>query len=985
MGVAEHNAVRSNFNKSSGKWYWEITIDSGTTHFVGVATEDANLDTYAGSNADSWSYHDLDGEKYSNGGGITFGDTYVAGDVIGVALDLENNKVWFSKNGVWQDSGLPADGTDPAFTSITDTQIFPIWSGYDAGEVTANFGDSAFSYDVPTDFAAMASGASTITWDEDYLGSEVFLTSEDLKLYTTVSTPFNATDSSLGSTLASEGKVTGKWYWEVTVGRDSAYGGWVKSAEELPLDVFVGVGTASLDVDNVVGNDVNSFGYQRSGNIHNDGVSLGYGDYWEQGDILGVALDLDNHKIWFSKNGVWQNSGDPAAGTDKAFGSLPVMTFYPAGTVAGSGWSSWYYDGRWTMGALAYSCANLTINVGDSAFSYTPPTDFLAYNSISQTYEVTLFENVTTADAYSRDTEFGGVPADHEGALSENVTTSDYFYAELPGDTEDPASGHVGDSFTMSAAITVESSTKVLSEDVTFSDEFTLDTPYRDLDEETTLSDAISGTVDPWYVGIDEDVTTSDLVEAPIEELQSEDVTSSEAITVIKESTKSISETTTTSEEITVSKERIETVNETLELVDQTVSGWVMSIADTLRNTDTVTIELALIIQELLGLTETLASKWDGVETVSELLQLFEYSLAVEVFYDTVAESLRATDTTTSLHTMINAIAESLGIAETSTADHAMHHVIAEALRFTGLTSAIKTVYPSIAESLNVVDTTSLGWLKSIAEALGLTDTTTIEIPFDFTIIETLNVVAAASVFNTIGLSNSESLGLTDTAQPGWEKTISESLGLTDTTTLAWAAMLTLTENLALTETVLDQFYIDETVSEALGLASALSMQAALQEVVTETLELGITITLDDEVYECWVLNSNQFNASIYSGYGFNSYCVYNDEVYGAKSTGIYKLTGTTDDGDAFKAGIVLPDTRFGSIRQKRFRKAWFGLSGGTTPSIRMETESGSQTYTISSSKANISRNLKGRSWVLKVQDFQSLDFIELAPVILTR
>jgi hypothetical protein len=31
-------------------------------------------------------------------------------------------------------------------------------------------------------------------------------------------------------------------------------------------------------------------------------------------DIIGVALDLDNKNLYFSKNGVFQNSGDPTSG-----------------------------------------------------------------------------------------------------------------------------------------------------------------------------------------------------------------------------------------------------------------------------------------------------------------------------------------------------------------------------------------------------------------------------------------------------------------------------------------------------------------------------------------------------------------------------------------------------------------------------------------------------------------------------------------------
>ena len=32
-------------------------------------------------------------------------------------------------------------------------------------------------------------------------------------------------------------------------------------------------------------------------------------------DIIGVALDLDNNKLYFSKNGTWQISLDPTSGS----------------------------------------------------------------------------------------------------------------------------------------------------------------------------------------------------------------------------------------------------------------------------------------------------------------------------------------------------------------------------------------------------------------------------------------------------------------------------------------------------------------------------------------------------------------------------------------------------------------------------------------------------------------------------------------------
>jgi hypothetical protein len=45
-----------------------------------------------------------------------------------------------------------------------------------------------------------------------------------------------------------------------------------------------------------------------------------YGPTWTAGDIIGMAIDLNNHQAYFSKNGVW--IGDPVAET----GGLQLLT-----------------------------------------------------------------------------------------------------------------------------------------------------------------------------------------------------------------------------------------------------------------------------------------------------------------------------------------------------------------------------------------------------------------------------------------------------------------------------------------------------------------------------------------------------------------------------------------------------------------------------------------------------------------------------------
>jgi len=113
----------STIGLSSGKWYAEFdciaTTDSGAYHQVGIVEKpSASTTTSAtaniGSSAYSWAYYAADGKSRNSASYSTYGDSWTTGNIIGVYLNLDDNELRFSKDGVIQNSGTAISITAPA-------------------------------------------------------------------------------------------------------------------------------------------------------------------------------------------------------------------------------------------------------------------------------------------------------------------------------------------------------------------------------------------------------------------------------------------------------------------------------------------------------------------------------------------------------------------------------------------------------------------------------------------------------------------------------------------------------------------------------------------------------------------------------------------------------------------------------------------------------------------------------------------------------
>tara|TARA_R100000655_G_scaffold73832_1_gene112350 strand:+ start:24 stop:1361 length:1338 start_codon:yes stop_codon:yes gene_type:complete len=174
----------STLGMDSGKFYMECKLQAigstgGSYPYIGiVAQEKYDADTYLGGNGCGW--HPT-GDIYNGGSNSSTGSTYTTGDIIGVAVDVTNSKLYWHKNGTYitiggnvQNPSAGSYGFDISARTAEGALGFAVSSWNNNGIWQVNFGNGyfgttavssagtnasnngIFEYDVPTGYTALS-------------------------------------------------------------------------------------------------------------------------------------------------------------------------------------------------------------------------------------------------------------------------------------------------------------------------------------------------------------------------------------------------------------------------------------------------------------------------------------------------------------------------------------------------------------------------------------------------------------------------------------------------------------------------------------------------------------------------------------------------------------------------------------------------------------------------------------------------------------
>jgi hypothetical protein len=339
-GGSSHRVIRATESKAAGKWYWEIRLVAGSVDsrsFAAILKAAGSLTNNPGFTSNGYEYNGINGLIYHNNSSIRSASSYAVDVTVGIALNLDDGELRFYRENTAQTTVI---------TGLSATDWFACVGLYDQGTVV-DFMPAANlqKYAPPAGFSPLS----------DDIDVGVFWNPADkhanIEIIGLLKTALCTSSSAFRLVRATLARSSGKYYFEVRMVGSGAG------------DTMIGVATSALGTSNYPGSSSTSWGfYQLNGNKYHNGSGASYGTGWSTaGEVIGVAVDFTAGKIWFSKNGTFQASGNPAAGTGEAFTSV-AGTLFPALAAYDNGRK---FEGRFKASELAYS----------------PPSGFSAWDS----------------------------------------------------------------------------------------------------------------------------------------------------------------------------------------------------------------------------------------------------------------------------------------------------------------------------------------------------------------------------------------------------------------------------------------------------------------------------------------------------------------------------------------------------------------------------------------------------------------------------
>ena len=421
---------------SSGKWYWEIVglgaNSSGYQKWTPGVISEVNHHEYNNRDGGYAPYatalYGGNGNVYQNNSSVSSSyDTFAQNDIVQIALDVDNNNIYFGKNNTWMNSGSPTSGaTGTGAINITAASAYApylpsIGEGLGSPEISfiVNFGqDSSFAGNKTAQGNSDGNGRGDFYYapPTDFLS----LCSQNMASHTTIDDP-----ESNFNTVAYEGNVKARTIQGVGFQPDF---NWIRNYDvttnNLVFDSMRGNGSYSLRSD---GENIAATATDEQTGYAADGIVLANGE-----DVNGAGESIVSWNWRIPDSYSVSESGSGSTGYAAISGKRNIAAGMSIMTWTGNGGSHYRFShglsGYGENKQFAAIIKRLDTTSEWAVYHASDPTDYVVLNTnAGQT------DNGTYWNDFQANATYFQIPSGNANLNASSATYVGYCFHSVDG------------------------------------------------------------------------------------------------------------------------------------------------------------------------------------------------------------------------------------------------------------------------------------------------------------------------------------------------------------------------------------------------------------------------------------------------------------------------------------------------------------------------------------------------------------------------
>lgn len=252
---------------------------------------------------------------------------------------------------------------------------------------------------------------------------------------------------------------------------------------------------------------------------------------------------------------------------------------------------------------------------------------------------------------------------------------------------------------------------------------------------------------------------------------------------------------------------------------------------------------------------------------------------------------------------------------------------------------------------------------------------------------EVLSLSESVSLVGDISETLAETLSIIDTVLRAFLESVSDTISTAESLINILILKSLIADAASELNTTSAISILNHAVTDSPELTDITTNEGNFLELVLDGYEISTKISLDGEIYQCWVLTTDEFKISSYTDFNFNSFANAQGKLFGAKEDGIYEISPSfsDDDGTVINTGVQFNFEALKDLHGKRFRKAYIGSEGNNTI-LKVEDGSGNiGYYSVDRKQVTIGKDLQSRRYKFSLRSITSIDHIEFHPILLDK